>query len=137
MEFREVCQRCRRPTSVCFCGQLVEVPTRTRVVFLQHPRERYVAIGTARMAHLSLPNSEIHLGVDFADNSRVNAVAADSGTAVLFPGPGAADPRSMGPNGPKHLIVVDGTWPQAKKVIDRNPVLRRLPRVGLTPRRPG
>src|SRR5262245_3699919 len=37
---RQVCQRCRRPASVCFCGCLVQVSTRTRVVFLQHPRER-------------------------------------------------------------------------------------------------
>ncbi len=137
MHFREVCPRCRRPSSVCFCGQLVPVETKTRVVFLQHPRERRVAIGTARMAHLSLPNSELHTGVDFAGHARVNALAALPGTAVLFPGEGAVDPRTLQGGGPEHLIVVDGTWPQAKKVLERNPLLRTLPRVGLVPRKPG
>ncbi len=137
MPYREVCQHCRRPQAVCFCGQLARVDTRARVVFLQHPRERRVAIGTARMAHLSLPNSELHTGVDFGDHARVRALAAQPGTAVLFPGEGATDPRDLAPGALSHLIVVDGTWPQAKKVLKRNPLLQALPRVGLIPRKPG
>jgi DTW domain-containing protein YfiP len=32
------------------------IPTQTRVVALQHPRERHNAIGTARIAALCLPS---------------------------------------------------------------------------------
>ena len=60
-----------------------QVDSRTRVVFLQHPRERRVAIGTARMAHLSLPNSELHIGVDFSGHARLEALAAHPAEQAL------------------------------------------------------
>lgn len=114
-----------------------QLATRTRVVFLQHPREARVAIGTARMAHLSLPNSELYQGVDFSDLARLQQLAQDpSKVAVLFPGEGAVPPESLRDNPPETLIVIDGTWNQAKKVVARNPLLSQLPRVGFTPRRP-
>ncbi|MBZ0236419.1 MAG: DTW domain-containing protein [Deltaproteobacteria bacterium] len=62
---RERCLRCRRPLAVCYCDALPRIETRTRVVILQHPRERDMPIGTARMASLCLPGSELHVGVDW------------------------------------------------------------------------
>src|ERR1043165_5969317 len=90
---RANCARCRRPRTTCWCQDLHPVPTRTRVVFLQHPRERKVAIGTARLAHLALANSELHVGVDFQEVDRVRALAAErSGeVALLYPSEGAGD----------------------------------------------
>jgi DTW domain-containing protein YfiP len=134
---RPVCLRCRRPEATCYCARLPRLETRTRVVFLQHPRERRVAIGTARMAHLSLPNSELHLGVDFTGHARLEALAANPGSvAVLFPGQGAMTLEQARARPPEALIVVDGTWPLAKKVVKTNPLLASLPRIGFTPRRP-
>ena len=134
---RSLCHRCLRPEAACYCAHLPCLPTRTRLVFLQHPRERRVAIGTCRMAHLALPNSELHLGVHFAGHARVEALAAApaGSVAVLFPGEGAKDPSELGAL--QTLIVIDGTWPQAKKLVMRNPALRALPRVGFMPSRPG
>ncbi|MBZ4400480.1 DTW domain-containing protein [Myxococcus sp. MISCRS1] len=135
---RSLCLRCHRPESACYCSQLPpRLDTRTRVVFLQHPRERRVAIGTARMAHLALANSEIHQGVDFTGHSRLEELAKDpDSVAVLFPGEDAISVEDARARPPKTLIVVDGTWPQAKKVVSRNPVLAGLPRIGFVPRRP-
>lgn len=95
-----------------------------------------MAIGTARMAHLSLPNSELHRGVDFAAHARVRALAAEEGTALLFPGEGAVDPGALSARPPRTLIIVDGTWSQARKVVSRNPFLQALPRIGLSPAQP-
>lgn len=108
----------------------------TRACILQHLRERKTAIGTARMAHLSLPNSELHLGISFEHHPRVRALAAAEGTALLFPGEGALDPTSLRGQRPKVVIVVDGTWSQARKVIKQNPFLQALPRLAFTPERP-
>lgn len=95
-----------------------------------------MAIGTARMAHLSLPNSELHVGVDFGAHARVRELAAQPGTALLFPGDGAVDPGTLADSPPRTLIVVDGTWAQARKVVRRNPFLQALPRIGLKPLQP-
>ncbi|TSC20905.1 tRNA-uridine aminocarboxypropyltransferase [Corallococcus sp. Z5C101001] len=134
---RSFCIRCLRPESACYCAHVPQLQTRTRVVFLQHPRERRVAIGTARMAHLSLPNSELHRGVDFTGHARLEELARrPERVAVLFPGEDAISVEEAQANPPETLIVVDGTWPQAKKVVMRNPVLAALPRIGFVPRRP-
>jgi DTW domain-containing protein YfiP len=133
---RERCLRCRRPLRACWCPHLRPVESETLACILQHPRERKTAIGTARMAHLSLPNSELHLGVSFEDHPRVRALAAAEGTALLFPGAGALDPASLRGRRPRAVIVVDGTWSQARKVLKQNPFLEDLPRLAFTPERP-
>jgi tRNA-uridine aminocarboxypropyltransferase len=127
-----MCQRCRRPVRHCLCALIPCLPSRTRVIFLQHPREARVAIGTARMAQLALPNSELREGIAFAG---LDELAADPTAAVLFPDPHAAPVDRAAP--PRTLVVVDGTWPQARQIIRKNPLLARMRRIGLTPARPG
>jgi DTW domain-containing protein YfiP len=126
------CLRCRRAESVCYCAYLVPIASRTRVVFLQHPKECRVAIGTARLAHLALPNSELHIGLAFGDP--VSARLTDD-AALLFPGDGALDPAAL-VELPGTLVVLDGTWSQARKLLVANPSLAALPRIGLVPTRP-
>jgi DTW domain-containing protein YfiP len=111
----------------------------THVVFLQHPRESRVAIGTCRMAHLALPGSELYRGVVFEDHARVRALAADrSGrVAVVHPSDGAREPEALASGTPHTLIVIDGTWQQVRGMLRQNPALRRLPRIGFTPSAPG
>jgi len=91
-----------------------------------------------RQAHLALANSELHVGVDFQAVERVRSLAAErSGeVALLFPSEAEGDPpRPDRP--PGTLLVLDGTWPQARKLLRLNPALGQLPRIGLRPRRPG
>ena len=134
--YRERCLRCRRPLRACYCRHLRPVVSPVRTCFLQHPREARTAIGTARMAHLSLPNSELHQGVSFEDHPRVRELARAEGTALLFPGEGAIDPAALRGAPPATVIVVDGTWSQARKVVRQNPFLQALPRLAFTPERP-
>jgi DTW domain-containing protein len=127
---RAVCERCRRPLTVCYCAKLTELPTQTRVVILQHPRERDKAIGTARMASLCLPGSELLVGVRWDSHPGLLRALADPvrPAALLFPGPGAKDILTDGPSQPITLVVVDGTWSQAKNLVRDNPILKSLPR---------
>ncbi len=94
-------------------------------------------IGTARMAHLSLPNSELRAGIDFETDERVQALCREEGVFLLFPGPQAKDVTELSPGELKTLVVVDGTWPLARKLIRVNPSLQALPRVMFHPERPG
>jgi DTW domain-containing protein YfiP len=112
--------------------------TRTRVLILQHPRERDVPIGTARIARLCLPESELRVGVDFAEDPVVRAALADPvrPAVLLFPGSDAIDVRAAPPRGPVTLVVLDGTWSHAAKLLRRNPALAALPRYRLAPSRP-
>ena len=133
---RATCARCARPVVVCYCAHLPTLPTRTRVLLLQHPRERATAIGTARMAHLALPNSALHVGTTFADTAAAPALAASPPPYLLFPGPHAVDVAELPRDRPVTLVVLDGTWWQAGKLLKLNPALQALPRVAFTPTRP-
>ncbi len=135
-EFRELCLRCRRPKTVCWCSAVTQVPSQTHVVFIQHPREAKVPISTCRMAHLSLPNSELHVGLSAVGNPSLEALCAEEGVAVLFPSESAVDVDALS-SPPKKLVVVDGTWSNAKKVVEKCPLLSKLPRLKFFPEQPG
>jgi DTW domain-containing protein YfiP len=116
---------------------VTQVETRTRIVVLQHPRERDMPIGTARMATLCLPNAELHGGVRWDAGALDRVLEDDSRTPILlYPGPGAIDVMRAPPRGPVTLVVVDGTWSQAKKLVRENPRLQQLPRYAFVPPSP-
>jgi DTW domain-containing protein YfiP len=112
--------------------------TRTRVILLQHPRERHVAIGTAHMARICLQGAELYRGVEWAGSQALARAHADPTRppVLLYPGAGALDLAHAAPPGPVTLVVVDGTWKQARHVIERNPALLALPRYTFTPAAP-
>ena len=133
-EFRPRCLRCRRPQTRCLCRGLVPCATRTRIVILQHPREHTMKMGTARLAHLALASSELHVGVRFDDHPRLAALAREpDGVALLYPG---STPVDCAVDPPRTLVVVDGTWSTARKIVARNRWLRGLPRVSVHPAAP-
>jgi DTW domain-containing protein YfiP len=123
---------------VCYCRYLTPIETATRVVLLQHPREHEVPIGTAYMASLCLPNSSLHVGVDWSESAALRQALSDPTRppVLLYPGEGAIDVAQRPPAGPVTLVVVDGTWWQTRKVVRRNPPLAALPRYAFTPPRP-
>ncbi|MBI5517093.1 MAG: DTW domain-containing protein [Deltaproteobacteria bacterium] len=135
MEARPLCDRCRRPLGVCFCALVQPVRTRTRVLLLQHPRERDVPVNTARMAALALPEATLRVGVDFTRDALVQGMVTDRAlpAVVLFPSEDATDLRASPPDGPVTLVVIDGTWSQARAMVRHNPWLRALPRYRLDP----
>lgn len=137
-EPRAVCLRCRRPARVCWCAEVPSLPTKTRVLLLQHPRERDMPIGTARMASLCLPNSELHVGIDFESSSALGRALRDPErpAMLLYPADDAVDVRTEPPKGPITLVVVDGTWWQARKLVRANPSLAALPKLAFTPDAP-
>lgn len=135
---RAICPRCTRPASVCVCDGMVELDTRTRIVILQHPRESIVPINTARLAELVFTRAERHIGVEFADDPAVVTALADANAPpiLLFPGEESRDLDAHPPEGPVTLVVIDGTWSQAKKLLKHNPLLQQLPRYSLAPAQP-
>jgi DTW domain-containing protein YfiP len=112
------------------CADLRPVPSATRVLLLQHPREARLAICSAWLTRLALENAELHRGVVFEDHPRVRELAGTPGAALLFPGEGAV-PADEVATAPPVLVVIDGTWLQADRMLRDNPTLAALPRVGL------
>lgn len=121
------------------------MPTKTRLVFLMHPKEfKEEKAGTGRLTHLCLPNSEIRCGVSFEDDQDLQAMLRDPAnfSVLLYPGVSALN-LSKGQLtsealGGRRLLVLllDGTWSCARKMLRLSPSLQRLPRIMFTPGSP-
>jgi DTW domain-containing protein YfiP len=113
------------------CALIPQLDSRTRVLILQHPSEVNHALNTARLAALGLINAQLVVGEVFEDlSSRVNVPGYQA--HLLFPGEGAKPAATMNASGlPILLVVPDGTWRKARKLLHLNPLLATLPRLML------
>lgn len=134
---RVMCSECRRPEPYCVCGHITPVCNVTRVLILQHPDEQRHPFNTARLAALGLHNCEIWVNEVFPDLAR--ELEKTSSAYLLFPGASAQTPQMLAEHvatKPTLLIVPDGTWRKASKILYANPELESLPRVTLGPGNP-
>ena len=128
---RPQCSRCLRPTTHCLCMLIPSLDSRTRVLLLQHPSEVNHALNTARLAALGLNNAQLIVGEVFDD---LPALLNPPGyhARLLFPADNAQPLQVYAPGDqPLLLVVPDGTWRKARKLLHLNPLLAALPRVTL------
>lgn len=131
---RPQCPRCTRPTERCLCALIPCLSSRTRVLILQHPSEVKHALNTARLAALGLNNAELLVGEVFES---LAALLQPPGyrACLLFPGEQAQTlmqfAEQQHSEQPLLLVVPDGTWRKARKLLHLNPLLAALPRVVL------
>ena len=128
---REHCPRCLRPHTHCLCPLIPSLDSRSRVLLLQHPSEVNHALNTARLAALGLNNAQLIVGEVFED---LPALLNQPGyrACLLFPGEGAQPLQVYSAaDEPLLLVVPDGTWRKARKLLHLNPLLAALPRVTL------
>lgn len=137
-----LCLHCRRRLLTCVCSKLSPFETNSRFIILMHPMEfKKEKVGTGRFSHLILKNSEVIVDVGFDENKRFQEILndADYETFVLYPGEETID---LGTNSLKaklqkkaQFIVIDGTWPCAKKMMKLTTSLHPVPRVSFAPNR--
>lgn len=108
------------------------------MVILQHPLEVHNAKGTARLLHLSLPNSKLMTGEVFSA-AEIQALLAGPRQAVLLypetpgePSPPVLSVELMLSPSQLRLIVLDGTWRKSRKMLHLNPALQGIPRLPLS-----
>ncbi|WP_073101803.1 tRNA-uridine aminocarboxypropyltransferase [Pollutimonas bauzanensis] len=129
---RPRCARCLRPMSHCLCAHITVAPNRTRILILQHPDEQKHPLNTARLAVLGLAHAELLVGEHFPQLNGIISAAAS--VFLLFPTKNAAlsQPLLASRAGESSLLIVpDGTWRKARKIMHANPVLGALPRLSL------
>ncbi|MCU1778193.1 DTW domain-containing protein [Pseudomonas sp. 14P_5.3_Bac1] len=128
---RPQCSRCLRPVTHCLCALIPSLDSRTRVLLLQHPSEVNHALNTARLAALGLNNAQLVVGEVFEGlPTLLNPPGYQA--RLLFPAEDAQPLQAYTPTDePMLLVVPDGTWRKARKLLHLNPLLAALPRVTL------
>lgn len=128
---RPQCSRCLRPVTHCLCALIPSLDSRTRVLLLQHPSEVNHALNTARLAALGLNNAQLLVGEVFEDLPTLLS-APGYQARLLFPADDAQPLQAYASSDePLLLVVPDGTWRKARKMLHLNPLLAALPRVTL------
>lgn len=129
---RRRCARCRRPESHCLCAVIPQVPSDTSVIVIQHPSEAEHALNTARLLVLGLCNAILVTADTLSPELESLLLDPAWHTELLFPSPGASLISAQpGQTKPRRLVLLDGTWRKARKLLHLNPVLRSLAHVEL------
>lgn len=134
---RAICPSCLRASVACICQWIYRLQPKLEVIILQHPLEVREAKGSARLLHLSLANSQLHIGEVFPEAFLAPLLQQ---ACLLYPAdaqPGAA--KQLAWDAPEQtqacsftrLIVLDGTWRKSRKMLYANPALQTLPRLSL------
>ena len=134
-ENREICYECYRPKSSCICEFVTNpIKTNTKFVILMHPKEfRKTKNGTGHMTNNSLENCELHVGIDFTKNKRVNELLNNPTYEpyVLYPDVNSIKLNTQALTSEKTALVfiIDSTWPCSKKILRLSKNLQNLKKI--------
>jgi DTW domain-containing protein YfiP len=126
------CLSCYLRREICICPILPTVTTRTEFLILRHITETGRPSNTGRLVALALPNSRI---VSCGGGDRIGLSPLDDewlrapGTWLLWPDGAGTSPDSSALTPPDRVVVLDATWHQARRLFNRTPALRAIPRL--------
>ncbi|MDO8605263.1 MAG: tRNA-uridine aminocarboxypropyltransferase [Phaeospirillum sp.] len=150
------CPSCCKPEILCVCDGIVPIENQLGLLILQHPQEQDKTLGTARLTALHFTNAVLRVGLSWSSLAKALGRPADPQRwAILYLG--SAMPAALAPDQEvvaldakgapcpdqtkalafiEGVIVLDGTWSQAKALWWRNPWVLKCKRVILGPKRP-
>ncbi len=131
---RPTCKRCTLPVARCHCQWVLPLQNRIQVIIWQHPSEANHPKGSVRLLQDSLRQCRLVVGETLTREQVCGTPEkerqADNNLHLLFPdtrdGASADNPAQV-----TQLLVLDGTWRKARKLIHLNHWLQALPRVTL------
>jgi DTW domain-containing protein len=150
------CPRCGKPQVLCVCEGIEPIDNRIELLILQHPQEQDRWLGTAKLTTLHFKRATLKIGLSWPSLSKVLGRAVDPQRwAVLYLGSlraeaiapeadlvivdrkGEAEPNQAAAlRRLEGVILLDGTWSQAKALWWRNAWMLKCRRVVLNPKAP-
>ncbi|XP_005185931.2 tRNA-uridine aminocarboxypropyltransferase 2 [Musca domestica] len=143
-ERRTKCESCKRPKVVCWCSSLPNPPLDidSTIVILQHPAEEKRTLRTALMLQLGLKPGKcvVYKGKKFPtpkNQTELEPILKSENSLLLYPSKTSVPLESIrqqaeqSGEGPFTLVLIDGTWPQAKAMYASSPLLHTMRQVKL------
>jgi len=151
------CPHCGKPLPLCICDSVTPIENRISLLILQHPQEQDRALGTARLTARHFRNAVVKIGLSWPSLSKAlgRPVHDPSRWAVLYLGSSKAadldtdaEVVAIGRKGEveqgqrailnsiEGVVLLDGTWSQAKALWWRNAWMLKCQRVILGPKAP-
>jgi len=118
------------------CAYCQKIQTDTKFVILMHPKEfKKVKNNTGHFTHQSLPNSELYVGIDFSNHTKINEIIKTHQSYILFPSEDALNITHENPkttHKPLAIFLIDSTWACAKPIFYKSKNLQQLPHMSFT-----
>src|SRR4051794_30255208 len=151
------CPDCGKPVPLCICDSLTPIESRIQLLILQHPQEQDRALGTATLTALHFNNAVLKIGLSWPSLSKAlgRPVHDPSRWAVLYLGSAKVadletdrDIVAINRKGEieddqrgilrdiEGIVLLDGTWSQAKALWWRNAWMLKCQRIILGPAQP-
>ncbi|KAL1509424.1 hypothetical protein ABEB36_004165 [Hypothenemus hampei] len=139
-DMRDKCLKCARPQNVCYCNSIPNPPLcpKSRIILLQHPAEEKRCLRTAPMLQLGLLPGRclVYKGKRFpGPHHELSEILTEPNTLLLYPSPNAVDIKCVLheeiPANGYNIVIIDGTWPQAKAIYTSNTILHGVKQVKL------
>src|SRR3954469_7135547 len=151
------CPDCHKPLPLCICDSITPIENKISLLILQHPQEQDRALGTATLTALHFNNAVLKIGLSWPSLSKAlgRPVHDPSRWAVLYLGSakvseletdrdivainrkGEVEPNQRAILGDiEGIVLLDGTWSQAKALWWRNAWMLKCQRVILGPKQP-
>jgi DTW domain-containing protein YfiP len=152
-----VCPHCLKPLPLCVCDSITPIESRISLLILQHPQEQDRALGTARLTALHFKDAVLKIGLSWPSLAKALGRPVDdpSRWAVLYLGSAKvadldtdSDIVAINRKGEveehqrgilrdiEGIVLLDGTWSQAKALWWRNAWMLKCQRVILGPKHP-
>jgi len=128
-----MCDRCKRPVSVCYCHTITTVHNNWPVWIIQDKSEIHHPLGTARIAELSLNNLEM---ISTKNKNLLNLFLKkieEKRPMLVYPGNDAHSMQDMPIDMTSPLLFLDGSWRKTKKMLYDYPQISALPKLSLSP----
>lgn len=135
---RSKCYKCYRPQTSCMCQYITPIETQTKFVILMHPKEfKKTKNGTGHFTHQSLKHSQLHTGIDFTHDEKINKIIKDKNNTcyVLYPSSSSIN-LNIKPikqsNRTLVLFLIDSTWPCSRAILSASKNIDSLQKVSFT-----
>lgn len=135
MPKRPRCPNCERPLTTCLCEALVSVGCPYRLVILQDPKEARHALSSAPILVKQVHTASLWVGEAFNPVEVIGANWQEE-AVVVFPSTQATGADAVIESTITTLILLDGTWKKAARLMHLNPWLQQLPCLALEPDQP-
>ena len=149
------CPRCRKPPALCVCEGITPIDNQVALLILQHPQEQDRELGTAQLTALHFKNAQLKIGLSwpsltkilgrpadprhwailYLGSVRAAAVLPDRDIVVVNRKGNAVDDQDAALREIEGIVLLDGTWSQAKALWWRNGWMLKCQRVVLGPKR--
>ncbi|WP_105902986.1 tRNA-uridine aminocarboxypropyltransferase [Vibrio gangliei] len=119
----------------CVCIHTPKLEINAHIALLTHPNELKRATNTGKLLSHSLSNCEVHVWDRVNPPAKLLEQIPQQATYLLFPSEQAIDLdtiKSKPLTGSALFIILDGTWQEAKKMLNKSPWLQALPKVSLS-----